>query len=204
MSRTRARSSLRRRSSASTIFCPPRERSRHACFLAEAWEWAVPGEQEEGRIEWIEIGPYTLKLPLAAYARAKAGAFARTDIAGILGGELWRRFAVTLDCPHGRMILEPGRQFGDPFDFDASGMTVRSPGPPHRQLVVTRVIDGTPSAEAGIRKDDRILEFDGVPAASLTVWRVRTTLKKADADHVLKLQRGAAEIGVKLRTRKLI
>lgn len=162
------------------------------------------GEQEEGRLEWIELGPYTLKLPLAAYAQAKAGAFARTDIAGILGGELWRRFSVTLDCPHGRMILEPGQHFGDPFNFDASGMTVKSAGPPHRQFVVTRVIDGTPAAEAGIRTDDRILEFDGAPAASLTVWRIRTALKKADADHVLKLQRGPAELTLKLRTRKLI
>jgi hypothetical protein len=153
------------------------------------------GQQQEGRVEWLALGSHTLKLPLATYAQAKAGAFARTDIAGIIGGGLLRRFAVTLDVPHARMILEPGRHFGDPFEYDASGLTVQRPGPPYRQLVVTRVVENTPAAEAGVQKDDRVLDF---------VWGLRTALKKADRDHTLKLQRGQTELTVKLRTRKLI
>lgn len=64
-----------------------------------------PSEHLEGRVEWIECGGYTRKLPLAAYAQARAGAFARIDIAGIIGGELLRRYLVPLDCPHGRLFL---------------------------------------------------------------------------------------------------
>ena len=161
-------------------------------------------EREEGRLEWIQLATYTLKLPLAAFSQAKAGAFARTDIAGIIGDEVLRRFSVVLDCPHGRMILEPGRHFADPFEYDAAGLSVKSAGPPYRQFVITRVVEGAPAAECGIENDDVILELDGQPASSLTVWGIRTTFKKANAVHTLKLRRGASEVTVTLRTRKLI
>jgi hypothetical protein len=163
-----------------------------------------PSARQDGRIEWIELGGYTLKLPLAEFAEAKAGAFARTDIAGILGGELFRRFVVTLDCPHGRMFLEPSRQFDDAFDYDASGMAIKSTGPSHRAFVVAAVVDGTPAAESGIRQDDAILELDGRPAAALTAWSIRTELKKPGSDHTIKLRRGLSELTVKIQTRRLI
>ncbi len=163
-----------------------------------------PGPRDEGRIEWIELGPYRMKLPVAAFAEAKAGAFGRTDIAGIIGDELLRRFTVTLDCSRGQMILEPGRQFHDPFDYDASGLAVYTAGPPHRELVVVRVVEDSPAAEAGIRKDDRVLGFDGTPAANLTLWSLRAALRKVDTDHTFRLQRGETQLTVRLRTRKLL
>ena len=106
--------------------------------------------------------------------------------------------------PHHRIILEPGRQLGDAFESDASGMDLTSSGPTYRQFIVKRVVDDTPAAEAGIRRDDQVLEFDGQRAEALTLWDFRRALEKAEADHVIKLQRGQTEVTVKLRTRKLI
>ncbi len=163
-----------------------------------------PVEGELGRVGWVEIAEHALKQPPAVYMHAKRGVFAWTGIAGVLGSELLRRFSVTLDYPHGRIILEPGRQLDDAFESDASGMDLTSAGPPYRQFLVKRVVDDTPAAEVGIRREDKILEFDGRRAEALTLWDIRTALKKAEADHVIKLQRGQTEITVKLRTRKLI
>ena len=159
---------------------------------------------EVGRLEWVEIAGHRLKLPLAAYMHADGGVFAWTSIAGTVGGELLRRFSVTLDYPHGRIILEPGRQLEDAFESDASGMDLTSYGPTYRQFIVKRVVDDTPAAEVGIRGADQILEFDGQRAEALTLWDLRRALEKAEVDHVIKLQRGQTEITVKLRTRKLI
>src|ERR1700690_786255 len=163
----------------------------------------APVDGEIGRAEWVEIAGHTLKLPLAAYMHAEGGVFAWTGIAGAVGSELLRRFSVTLDYPHGRIILDPGRQLEDPFESDASGMHLTSAGPTYRQFIVKRVVDETPAAEVGIRKDDQIIEFDGQRAEALTLWDLRKALEKAEADHVVKLQRGQTEITVTLRTRKL-
>ena len=44
----------------------------------------------------------------------------RTNNAGIVGGEVLRRFVVTFDVRHGAVWLEPTSHIGDAFDYDAS------------------------------------------------------------------------------------
>ncbi|RPJ73889.1 MAG: hypothetical protein EHM24_07100 [Acidobacteria bacterium] len=50
---------------------------------------------------------------------------------------------MTLDYAHGRMILERGARFADPFEADASGMRVRSVGGSFRQFEVSEVAAST-------------------------------------------------------------
>jgi hypothetical protein len=157
----------------------------------------------DGRVGSLHLGPYEMKMATAGYPEAKAGAFARTDIAGILGGEVWRRFRVWLDYAHGKLILEPDAQFRDPFESDASGLRVRSAGPPFREIVVSEVNEDSPASDAGIQKGDQILELAGNPAAQLTVWQIRTMMKKAGNKYALKLRRGEREFTVQLATRAL-
>jgi hypothetical protein len=162
--------------------------------------FGVGGKTEtlSGRLEWLEVGPHRFQLPLAAFAEAKAGAFARADIAGILGGELWRRFRVWLDYAHGRLILEPGAHYDDPFEFDASGLRIQG------GLEVASVTPDTPGAEAGIREGDRILELAGRPASALTVGEVRRLLRRAGERYAVKLGRGSGVFEVTLATRRLL
>lgn len=158
-----------------------------------------------GRVESFTLGPYTLKLPLAAFVTdAHAGAFARTDIAGIIGGELLRRFRVTLDYPHGRMMLEKGRSFGDPFQADASGMKVETVKGSFREFQVTEVVENSPAADAGVQTGDRILAVDSRPASRWTLWQIRTLLRKPGQRHAMTLRRGGRILTITLETRQLI
>lgn len=159
---------------------------------------------EIGRIASIQLGPYLLKLPTAAFANAKAGAFARTDIAGILGGELLRRFRVTLDYSRQRMILEPTAHLGEPFEADASGLLVEALGPPYREFTVSRVAENTPAAEAGIRVGDRLLEIAGRPVSGMAVWEIRRLLRNANQQYALSLRRGEETLRAVLKTRQLL
>ncbi|RPI19334.1 MAG: PDZ domain-containing protein [Acidobacteria bacterium] len=163
-------------------------------------------ELESGRLEWIEIGPYALNFPDAAFASdAKGGAFARSDIDGIIGGELLRRFSVILDYSRARMILEPSLSFLDlPFETDASGLLVRTTDQSHHEFEVAGVFDGTPASEAGIQKADRILSIDGKPASTLTLWELRTLFRKAPRRYTLILRRGTETKQITLQTRHLI
>ena len=160
---------------------------------------------QAGRIQWIQFGPHRLKLPDASFATdAKGGAFAREDIAGILGGEIFRRFRVILDYSRQRMILEPGLHFDEPFEVDASGLLLRVAKLPHQEFEIADVIPDTPGAEAGLKKDDRIVAIDGTPASQLTLWQVRTMLRKTPRDCVLSLGGGGEPRKITLRTRPLL
>ena len=134
---------------------------------------------EIGRVEALQLGPFSLARPTAAYAtNARGGAFARTDIAGIIGGEVLRRFRMTLDFAHGRMFLERGKQYAEPFEADASGMKVKSVPESFRRFAVTEVAPGTPAAEAGVQVGDRLLAIDGRADAEWTVWTIQKTVSE--------------------------
>jgi hypothetical protein len=160
---------------------------------------------EIGRVEALQLGPFSLAHPTAAHAtNARAGAFARTDIAGIIGGEILRRFRMTLDYAHGRMFLERGKRFTDPFEADASGMKVKSLLGSFRQFEVTEVAPATPAADAGVRVGDRLLAIDGRPDAEWTVWTIQTMLRKPGESHAVILGRGDRTLTVTLKLRQLI
>jgi hypothetical protein len=157
-----------------------------------------------GRIETLELGGVSVRRPTAAFAESKGGAFARTDIAGIIGGEILRRFRLTFDYPHRRLILERGKSFGEPFDWDASGMKLRTAAGDFNCFDVTEVLEGGPAAEAGVRPGDVITGIDGKQGSGWTLWEVESLLKKANQEHALTIDRGGAPRLLTVRTRPLI
>ena len=60
------------------------------------------------RIDGLQLGPYLLHdLNAGISPDVKEGALASPDIGAIAGGEILRRFTVTFDYPHHRILLEP-------------------------------------------------------------------------------------------------
>jgi hypothetical protein len=157
-----------------------------------------------GRIASLELGGVVIKRPTAAFAESKGGAFARTDIAGIIGGEILRRFRLTFDYPHRRLILERGSAFDEPFEWDASGMKLRTVAGDFHRFEVTEVLEGGPAAGAGVRPGDVVTEIDKKPSSGWTLWELECLLKKAGQEHVLAIDRGGARHVLTLRTRTLI
>jgi hypothetical protein len=157
-----------------------------------------------GRLDELVLGPFALKRPTAGFAEAKAGAFAREDIAGIIGGEILRRFRVTLDVPHKRMMLERGKAFDEPFPWDASGLKLRANGPAYRRFEVVEVVPDGPGAEAGVRAGDEIRAINGRAAADLTLWDVQRLFREVGRTYPLELMRSGSSVKVALTTRQLI
>jgi predicted aspartyl protease len=59
-------------------------------------------------LDGLQLGPYLLHdLTAGISPDAKEGALASPDIGAIAGGEILRRFIVTFDYPHHRILLEP-------------------------------------------------------------------------------------------------
>jgi len=117
-----------------------------------------------GRIERFELGPFVLEdLPSAAPG------------VSLIGGEVLRRFRVTLDYARERMLLIPGRHFGDQAPEDLSGLTLRHAGDGAR-LRMEEVASGSAAEKAGVRRGELLVAIDGATVRDLGLRRAQAIL----------------------------
>jgi hypothetical protein len=150
----------------------------------------------------FRLGPFALREPVVALAQAEKGSTADPTYEGSIGGEVLRRFTVTLDYRNRRMILERASGFDAPFAVDASGLDLGATGPDLSAIVVERVSDGAPASQAGIRAGDRLVAIDGVPASQLDVARLQAMFAKQAVTYRLTIERDSRTIEVSLTTRR--
>ncbi|HEX6184010.1 MAG TPA: aspartyl protease family protein [Pyrinomonadaceae bacterium] len=161
-------------------------------------EFALP----VGRAESVRIGGFTLSQPLTAFPAA--GTFGGEGKAGNIGTAVLRRFKVVFDYSRKRVHLEPAKNFSEPFEFDMSGLGLASEGPSFSVFKVARVLPGTPASEAGLRQGDEILSVGGRPVNGTRLADLREQLRRPDQTVSLRVRRGAVEMDVQLRTRRLV
>jgi hypothetical protein len=155
-----------------------------------------------GRVESLEIGPYSIALPVARFSAARGGSLARTDFDALIGMEVLRRFRVIFDYPRSRMILEPNASLGEPCEGDMSGLLLRASGPSMEELAVARVLADTPAAKAGLQPGDRILALEGRKPESL--WDVQLLLRSQPGRKIkLAIARGMRQLVVELILERL-
>ncbi len=114
-----------------------------------------------GGIQGLRLGGLTLERPIAALVNESAGRVAVPGSAGNIGGLVLRRFRVIFDYPRRRLILEPNATFGEPFEYDMSGLALMAAPPEFRSFRVLRVIEGSPASELDIRPGDEVETVDG-------------------------------------------
>ena len=174
--------------------------------LARQYTEGVNGRSEilYGRIPELKIGPYVLREPVVGFSQARGGALAQENFHGILGAEILRRFKVFVDYGGEQIILEPKAAMTTPFDFDASGMRLRSMGSDFREHVVIGVVEDSPAAKARLQEGDRLIEIGGKPAKALSLGEILEILKRDGESVLLKLQRGPQTVEAKLDLRRLL
>lgn len=154
------------------------------------------------RAESLRIGGFTVERPVTAFPTA--GTFGAEGIAGNIGTAILRRFKVVFDYSRKRVHLEPSKNFSDPFEFDMSGLGLASEGPSFSVFKVARVLPGTPASEAGLRQGDEILSVGGRPVNGTHLSDLREQLRRLDQTVSLRVRRGAEELDVVIRTRRLV
>ena len=155
-----------------------------------------------GRAQDVAFGTLRVANPVVAVIHAKGGVFSDPDLAGNIGGEVLRRFTVTLDAPDGALYLRPNSAFAEPFPFNRAGLTVVRDA---SHVTVHEVIAGSPAAAAGISAGDVLEQINGKPVASLTTDQVRQNwLLPAGTSLVLVVERAGNPRTVDLVLRDLI
>jgi membrane-associated protease RseP (regulator of RpoE activity) len=126
---------------------------------------------------------------VAAVPEASSGALSNATVAGFIGAGILKRFTVTWDYTGKRMVLLPNRTLSEPFETDASGLHLVSPGPQYQIVTIDSVLPGSPAAQAGLEPGDEILAVDEV--SGLPLRKVSEALRKAGTSVVLTVQRKA-------------
>lgn len=157
------------------------------------------------RLSDFQIGSTVLKQPIVFLSQDEKGSGADPDQAGLIGGDLLRRFTVTFDYAKQLMYLHPNEHSSEPFEYDMSGMALVAEGPNFRQFVVDRLIEKSPAAQAGIQVGDRLVQFQNKPAAELTLDQIRQALRQHPGAEVhLEVERQGKKLPILLKTRRLI
>lgn len=142
-----------------------------------------------GRVRAIRLGSMLFENPVVNFSLDEAGALADTSFSGIIGADILCRFHVVLDYARSQMFLEKNRFFGDPFEFDMSGIRFVMEGAEFEVLKIYSVFDGSPAAKADIREGDVVTAIDGRESRTFTRETLREYMERDGAEVRLTIER---------------
>ena len=157
-----------------------------------------------GRIQGLEIGRFIIESPIVEYSQATGGPLARDNYAGIIGGEVLRRFKIILDYSRNRIILEPNSHLGDPCEHDMSGTFLVAEGENLKTIKVYRVFENSPASRARLRQGDIITAIDGRAASEFTLDQIGHLFKQQGRRYLLSIKRGERVLQIKVEMTRLI
>lgn len=156
------------------------------------------------RVETIQLGRLTINNPLIEFSQATQGTDTLSSYAGLLGGEVFRRFTLVVDYPRQRIILEPNAYFSEPVEADMSGLDLMADGEDFKNLVINEVTANSPGAEAGLKEEDELVAVDGRPVSELGLDQVRQMFKQEGKEYLLNIKRGEQTLQISIKLRRLL
>ena len=160
---------------------------------------AVGGKTENflTTLDSFAIAGFTIARPVIGFSAD----LTRAGDAGTIGANALSRFTVMFDYLHRRLILEPN---GSQPTYDASGLFLVGEGPDFRTTRVLAVMSSTGGAEAGLAPGDTVMAIDGINAASIGLWRIRSLFERPDTTYTLTVRRAGRGQVVTLHTRPIL
>jgi len=123
----------------------------------------------------LKIGSLVIQQPVALIQGGSRGAGAAALTAGNIGGDLLRRFTVTLDYGRQMIYLQPNAAFGTPDLFDRAGLRLMREA--DGETSIADVTAGGAGEAAGLKAGDHILAVDGTNSAAIKLTDLRDKLK---------------------------
>jgi hypothetical protein len=156
-----------------------------------------------GRIRNLDLGGVSLTDVVATFPDSDhqhpGGMNSRN---GNLGDGVLKHFNVTFDYAHKRMLLVRNDQFGEPFEWDMSGMRMQPDE--DAALRIESIIDDSPAAKAGLAVDDVVTHVNGREVTPDNVFEIRKQMKRAGEVLEITATRAGKPIEVKLKLRRMV
>ncbi|WP_373513814.1 aspartyl protease family protein [Persicitalea sp.] len=139
---------------------------------------------ELGRLDKVKIGEFDLSEVVTSFPDSASfggkinPAF---DRQGNIGGELLRRFRVTINYSEKYIAMKPiKRAMKEPFEHDMSGMDLRAKGANYREYYVDKVMDNSPASRAGLLEGDRLMFVNDASANTLNMTEIYKLLQRKE------------------------
>jgi hypothetical protein len=182
---------------------------RHPAFPATSPEVPVgigTGGVTRGRLTRTDfrLGRLPIFGAVASVATDVSGYFAASQHDGDVGAAFLSRCRLVIDYPRRHFILQPGPRFGDPYDYDMTGMLFLAEGAGYDRYRVAEVLPGAPAALAGIRAGDEITAIDRRAVTGFTAYAVKKALQTEGVSHEIGIRRDSRQLTLKLTPRRLV
>jgi PDZ domain/Aspartyl protease len=123
----------------------------------------------------LGIGPVAIDAPVAEIVTDKGGAAKAARTAGNIGGDILKRFTVTLDYAHQKLWLQPNALAAQREVFDRSGLWIARAA--DGGIQVADVAAQSAAAASGLAVGDEITEVNGKSAKSVALYDLREQFK---------------------------
>ncbi len=161
------------------------------------------GRQRIGHVRNLQIGEFQISNPVAGFSQATKGPMAGNGVgAGLIGGEILRRFNITFDYAHKRLLLEPNENFPDASEIKMSGLVLAPVGVDQKTFKV--VFADSQAIATGIRRGDILEAIDGKPAKNFALSQLHQMLKQDGRTFLLSVRRGQNLMQIKMTTKRVI
>lgn len=156
-----------------------------------------------GRIRGLNLGGISLANVVATFPdREHQHPGGMNSRNGNLGDGVLNRFNVIFDYAHERMLLVPNEQFGDPFEWNMSGMRLEAGE--DASLRIDSIIQNSPAAKAGLAVDDVVTHVNGRAVTSEDMFELREQMKQAGEILEIAVTRAGKPLEVKLKLRRMV
>ena len=136
-----------------------------------------PSKALLARAAKLEIAGVTIEGPVTEITTDTGGAAEAARTAGNIGGDLLKRFTVTLDYAHQKLWLEPNALAKQREVFDRSGLWIARAS--DGAISIADIVAGSAAASSGIAIGDEILSVDGKNAQDIALYDLRDQFKGA-------------------------
>ncbi len=168
-------------------------------------------EGEQGRIDEIAFCGVKLKSVLTSFPdynsfgeKINKEEFFR---AGSIGGEILKRFRVTINYKNQFMVLKPIKSaLRKPFESNKSGLEVKTAEKkPKNTFEISRVVPNSTGDMAGLKEGDRILVLNGKVAKELSLFSITEELsQKENYPITMVIDRNSEILRINFRLKSLI
>lgn len=121
---------------------------------------------------------------------------------GTVGSQLLSRFNLFIDYKQRKFYFKPNSNFKKPYTYNVAGIEIIQYSPLIPVIEVMDVWANSPAAHAGVKRDDQIIEINGIRAFQMSIGEIRRIFETPSKRTLnLTLKREKEEIMVKIDMR---
>jgi hypothetical protein len=166
-------------------------------------------EGKVGRIRSFSVGPFNFSDPIATfpYENSYIDSLRRSLVFrnGSIGGAVLSRFSVIFDFSSETVYLKKNADFNKRFDYDLSGLVIKSNPPLFKEYVIVQVRKDSPSYRAGLLVGDKISHINGLSTKEMKLGNLIDILNTKPGKKIrMKVESGGVVKTVEFRLRDQI